>query len=126
MNLETALTTEQQNPGFFREKWQQLRLVFRLMADPEVPFFLKAIPFTAIVYFLVPLDLLPDALIGLGQLDDLGVLFFGAKFFIDLAPPHLVAKHMDEIRAADGYGALSGDDVSEKIIIESDHEVLPK
>jgi len=125
MNLENALAVERDNPGFFRDKWQQLRLVFRLLADPEVPFYLKIIPFLSIVYFLVPIDVLPDALIGLGQVDDLTVLFFGAKFFIDLAPAHLVTRHLDEIRAADGYGAVD-EDVSEKIIIESDHEVLPK
>ena len=122
MNLENALEVEKQNPGFFREKWQQLRLVFRLMADPEVPLYLKAIPFVSVVYFLVPIDILPDALIGLGQVDDLTVLFFGAKFFVDLAPAHIVARHLDEIRAEDGYGK----DISDQIVIEGEHEELPK
>jgi uncharacterized membrane protein YkvA (DUF1232 family) len=128
MNVENALAVENRDPGFFREKWQQLRLVYRLLRDPEVPVFLKAIPFISVVYFLVPTDVLPDIMVGLGQLDDLTVMFFGAKFFIDLAPVHLVTKHLDEIRAEDGYGAVSDvdDSIEGKIIIDGDHEGLPK
>ncbi|MCP4421217.1 MAG: DUF1232 domain-containing protein [Chloroflexi bacterium] len=115
MNLET-IAEKRHDPGFFREVWQQIRLVYALLRDPEVPFYLKLLPFTAVLYLLFPLDLIPDVAPVLGQLDDLTVLLVGAKVFIDLAPPHVVARHMDQIREADGF--FVDDAVDEKIIID--------
>ncbi|WP_420641874.1 YkvA family protein [Candidatus Leptofilum sp.] len=115
MNIE-AIAGKRTDPGFFREVWQQARLVYYLLRDPEVPFYLKLLPFTAVLYLLWPVDLLPDVLLGLGQLDDLTALLVSSKVFIEMAPPHLVAQHMDRIRAVDGYDAM--DSVNEKIIID--------
>ncbi len=42
------------DPGFWRELWQQIRLVFRLVADPEVPFYLKILPFVTVIYLIIP------------------------------------------------------------------------
>jgi len=115
MNLET-IAGKRTDPGFFREVWQQARLVYALLRDPEVPFYLKLLPFTAVLYLLFPFDLIPDLLPGLGQLDDLTVLFVGAKVFVELAPPHVVARHLDQIRKSDGFSP--DDAVNEKIIID--------
>ena len=106
--------------GFWREIVQQVRLVYYLLRDPDVPFYLKLLPFAGFVYLLSPVDFVPDVFIGLGQLDDLTVLLVGAKIFIELAPPHIVAKHREIIRADDGL--LQSDDVAEAIIIDGEHE----
>ncbi len=115
MNLET-LAGKRNDPGFFREVWQQARLVYALLRDPEVPFYLKLLPFTAVLYLLFPLDIIPDIAPVVGQLDDLTVLLVGAKMFIELAPPHIVAQHMDQIRMADGFSPK--ENINEKIIID--------
>ncbi|MBK7894011.1 MAG: DUF1232 domain-containing protein [Anaerolineaceae bacterium] len=115
MNLE-MIAGKRRDPGFFREVWQQARLVYYLLRDPEVPFYLKLLPFTAVLYLLWPIDLLPDVLLGLGQLDDLTALLVSAKVFIELSPPHVVARYLDQIRVRDGF--LGTDDVNEKIIID--------
>lgn len=115
MNLE-AIAGNRKDPGFFREVWQQARLVYYLLRDPEVPFYLKLLPFTAVLYLLWPLDILPDMAPFLGQLDDLTALLVGAKVFIELAPAHVVARYLDEIQEADGYPME--DDVDTKIIID--------
>ncbi len=115
MNLET-IAEKRNDPGFFRELWQQARLVYALLRDPEVPFYLKLLPFTAVLYLLFPLDIIPDLVPVFGQLDDLTVLLVGAKLFIDLSPPHVVAHHVDQIRVADGFSPK--DAVDEKIIID--------
>ena len=115
MGIDT-IAGKRNDPGFFREVWQQARLVYYLLRDPEVPFYLKLVPFTAVIYLLWPIDLLPDVLLGLGQLDDLTALLVSSKVFIEMAPPHVVARHMDEIRMNDGLTA--NDDVNEKIIID--------
>ncbi|MBE2202097.1 MAG: DUF1232 domain-containing protein [Anaerolinea sp.] len=121
------------DPGFWREVWQQIRLVWRLVRDPEVPIYLKILPLLTVIYLLIPLDLLPDVLIGLGQLDDLTVLLVGSKLFVEFAPPHIVSRHMQDIRVQDGYAphaahnALTADDpdaIAETIIIDAEHEVV--
>ncbi len=96
----------QKDPGFWRELWQQIRLVFRLLGDREVPFYLKFLPFITLLYLIVPTDLLFDLTPVLGQLDDLAVLLAGSKLFLYLAPAPVVARHLAEIRAQDGYGHL--------------------
>lgn len=123
MNLET-IAEKRHDPGFFREVWQQARLVYALLRDPEVPFYLKLLPFTAVLYLLFPLDIIPDIAPVVGQLDDLTVLLVGAKLFIDLAPPHLVAQHMDQIRISDGFSPK--DAVNDKIIIDPQPNLTDK
>ena len=115
MNLET-IAGKRNDPGFFREVWQQARLVYHLLRDPDVPFYLKLLPFAAVLYLLWPVDILPDIAPVLGQLDDVTALLVSSKVFIELVPPHVVARHMDRIRTADGYDAV--DPVNEKIIID--------
>ncbi len=115
MNLE-AIAGKRNDPGFFREVWQQARLVYFLLRDPEVPFYLKLLPFTAVLYLLWPVDILTDFVPVLGQLDDLTAMLVSSKVFIELAPQHLVARHMDRIRAADGFEPVGSE--SDKIIID--------
>ena len=108
--------------GFWREIIHQVRLVYWLMRDPEVPFYLKLIPFIGVVYLLFPFDFVPDMLVGLGQLDDLTILLIGSKTFIELAPPHIVEKHRRAIRLSDGYDEVEA--ISDSIVIDSEHQVI--
>lgn len=72
------------------------RLAWRLFRDARLPAVTKfIIPGLAAAYLLMPADLLPDILPGLGQLDDLAVLALGIKLFIDAAPAWLVQEHRD-------------------------------
>lgn len=124
MKEEQTVSTEVKDPGFWRELWQQARLVYYLMLDREVPIYLKIVPFLALGYFLLPFDFLPDVAPILGQVDDVTMMIIGAKVFIDLAPPQIVARHMRRIRERDGYlvtdeSAETADpDVIEGIVIE--------
>jgi uncharacterized membrane protein YkvA (DUF1232 family) len=106
-NMESALLTQEsvqeKGPGFWRDVWQQTRLVFRLLRDPEVPFYLKFVPALGLLYVIMPIDLITDFAPVIGQLDDITALIVGAKVFIELAPPHVVARHLREIQIQDGY-----------------------
>ncbi len=84
----------------FRAMIDRVRLVVRLMRDPRVPLYLKAVPIGALLYLVFPLDLLPDLALGLGQLDDLGVLLVGLETFIALCPRHVVEEHVAAITGA--------------------------
>lgn len=135
MDMESALTTQEivedtqdevneKSPGFWREVWQQTRLVFRLIRDPEVPFYLKFVPFVGLLYVIMPIDLISDFVPIMGQLDDITALIVGAKVFIELAPPQVVARHMQEIRIQDGYETIVEgeivDELDDVIIIDPD------
>lgn len=129
MNLETALTKNRQDPGFWREIWQQMRLVYYLIRDPEVPIYLKLLPLAAVVYLLWPIDFITDFAPFLGQLDDLTALLVSSKVFVELSPPEVVARHMTAIREQDGFAPADKDgrspqDVADAIIINGDHEVV--
>jgi len=79
----------------------QLRLTWRLIRDARVPLWSKAIPVLALAYVLSPLDLIPDFIIGLGQLDDLGILLGAMRLFEAVTPDDLVAEHRTEIARRD-------------------------
>jgi uncharacterized membrane protein YkvA (DUF1232 family) len=86
-NRDHGLADRRNEPGFWKELWHQAQLVYYLFRDPEVPFYLKLLPVGALAYVLFPLDILPDVMPLLGQLDDLTALLVGAKVFISMAPP---------------------------------------
>lgn len=65
------------------------------MRDPKIPFWAKAaIPAVAAAYVISPVDLIPDFLVGVGQLDDIGVILLAAtgmvailqKYFVNQQP----------------------------------------
>ena len=81
--------------NIFATLGDEILLVMRLMADPRVPLFLKLIPIGTLVYFIVPVDLLP------GPFDDAAVVGMGLYLFIELCPPDIVAEHRHIIRGQD-------------------------
>jgi uncharacterized membrane protein YkvA (DUF1232 family) len=88
--------------------WQLLRLVrhlpnfvklyWRLFKDHRVPLRAKAILIAAALYVLSPLDVIPLIFSPLfGALDDLGVIFLAARWFLSLCPPDVVEERVREI-----------------------------
>ncbi len=70
----------------FRNIGNEIRLVFRLLADKRVRWWLKLLPFASAIYFIFP-DLMP------GPVDDAVIIFVGIYTFIELAPPDIVDEH---------------------------------
>lgn len=89
---------EEQEPvyvGTRTTRFKSLGALWPLMRDPRIPFWAKAaIPAVAAAYVISPVDLIPDFLIGAGQLDDIGVMLLAAsataaflqKFFANQQP----------------------------------------
>ena len=72
-----------------------IRLFWRLLQDKRVSFVAKLPLVIGVLYFIVPLDMIPEIpIVGLGYLDDIAVLYLGAKLFIKLCPPHVVQEHV--------------------------------
>lgn len=90
---KTTATPKNTDPSVLIEIWRSMQLVWQLMLDARVPFFPKLIVPLIILYVLSPLDVIPDVILVLGQLDDIALLFFGTKLFINLCPPDVVAEH---------------------------------
>ena len=76
-----------------------LKLYWRLFRDRRVALYLKAMLVAAIIYFLSPIDLIPEILNPfLGFVDDIVVLSLAIKGFIKLAPQDVVAEHVRAIQ----------------------------
>jgi len=73
------------------------RLVWALLRDRRVPLQQKLILVAVAGYLVFPIDLIPDFIPVLGQLDDLAVVLLGLDFFIRSAPPDIVDEHLAKI-----------------------------
>ena len=106
-STKTATTTKTPDPSVLIEIWRSMQLVWRLMLDSRVPALPKLIVPLVALYVLSPLDVVPDVILVLGQLDDIALLFFGTKLFINLCPPDVVMEHR---RALGGGMHVTDDD----------------
>ncbi len=98
---------------------QTLQLVWRLLFDPRVPVLPKLIIPAAVLYVLSPIDLIPDLILGLGQIDDFAIIFFGIQLFIDLCPPQIVAEHRRIIA-----GMVHETDTPSEDVVEGTYRVV--
>jgi uncharacterized membrane protein YkvA (DUF1232 family) len=93
---------------------KQGRLVWRLLRDARVPGWVKMVPFAGLLYFLSPIDLIPDwVLPGLGEIDDLVLMMLALKMFVDLSPASIVREHVDDLM---GRRNAAGDTSSDPYI----------
>ncbi len=82
--------------GWLKDFFGHFRLAWELLWDERVPFVAKLVPILTLLYILSPIDLIPDAMLGLGQLDDLAIFLIGMRLFIDVCPPALVSEHQKD------------------------------
>jgi len=88
--------------GFFRlitHLPSFLKLFSRLIKDPRVPLTAKLLLVGVLAYVVLPVDFVPDFLIGVGQLDDLAVILGGTRLFLRLCPARVVQEHVRAISA---------------------------
>lgn len=83
------------------------RVIWGLIRDPRTPLPLKGLLAAALLYLVVPLDLVPDAIPILGQADDLTVLMLVLDLFIANAPAEVRRDHLE--RARNGTADLDRD-----------------
>ena len=74
-----------------------IRLVWALLRDGRVPAAQKLILVGIGGYLVLPIDLIPDFVPVLGQLDDIAVVLLGLDLFIRSAPPEIVDEHLARI-----------------------------
>jgi uncharacterized membrane protein YkvA (DUF1232 family) len=71
--------------------------------DNEIPALNKLLPLIGIAYLLSPIDLMPDFIPLLGQLDDLGIILITIGLFIMSTPHELREKYLRRIRFGQPY-----------------------
>jgi uncharacterized membrane protein YkvA (DUF1232 family) len=76
------------------DRWRlipdSLVLFKRLLGDSRVPWPSKLVLFAVVGYLAFPLDLIPDFIPVLGQLDDVVVIALGLRLVLRSAGPHVV------------------------------------
>ena len=72
-----------------------LKLLWRLARDPRVPARSKATLIFLTGYLVSPIDLIPEFIPGLGQLDDIIIAAFALDHMLNRIPPELVKEHWD-------------------------------
>ncbi len=81
------------------------RLYWRLFRDWRVPILPKALLVLTLVYVVSPLDVIPDFIPVIGEMDDIVVVLSGLWLFIRLCPPEVVRETVHDIAArAKGRG----------------------
>ncbi len=122
--MNKSTTDPRRRISLFADLIDYVRLAWRLLTDPRVPGWVKAIPVLAVLYFFSPIDLLPDwAIPGLGEVDDIAVLLLALKMFVDLSPDGAVREHLNDLlgRAEQPYRA---DSAAESNVIDAPYRVL--
>jgi uncharacterized membrane protein YkvA (DUF1232 family) len=109
--MAVRLSSWWMRPSLVATLFAELRLAWRLMREPRVPFFAKALPALAVLYVLSPLDFIPDVVPVLGQLDDLGILILSVKLFLRLCPTSAAAFHGDAIASGRRFTPMSPADM---------------
>ncbi len=74
----------------------QLLAAYYCAIDPRTPLQARAILYGALAYFILPFDIIPDFIAGLGYTDDAAVLAAAIRSIL----PHIKDDHRDRAKAA--------------------------
>jgi uncharacterized membrane protein YkvA (DUF1232 family) len=77
----------------------KLRLAWRLLRDRRMPLLVKAIIPALVAYLLMPLDIIPDFIPVLGQLDDLLLIMLAVGLICRFTPVELLEEHIRRLEA---------------------------
>ncbi len=92
----------------FKAVVNQVWLTWKLLLDKRVPTWMKLLLALPFLYVLSPIDLIPDFILGLGQLDDLGIILLGMRLFESIVPKEIVAEHRAVIGQSDAINTIEG------------------
>jgi uncharacterized membrane protein YkvA (DUF1232 family) len=78
------------------------QLAGELFRDPRVPLALRLAMPLLVIYLLLPLDLIPDFIPIIGQVDDLIVIALVAGLLLRALPVDVIGEHISELEAEYG------------------------
>jgi len=118
------MTDSQQNsaanrPNSVQELWENIQLAWSLFRDNRVsPYLRFGIPLLVAAYVIFPIDFVPDVIPGLGQLDDIAMLWVGLTFFLSRVPTDI----KDEYRSSADSQAPSQS--ADPDVVDGDYRVV--
>lgn len=75
--------------------WRRgLRAIWALMRDPRVPWFVRFLPVPLLLYLAFPIDLVPDFIPVVGQLDDLLIAAAALWVVVRWTPWAVLQEHL--------------------------------
>jgi len=80
----------------FRRK---LRLARAMARDRRIPLAIRAIPPALVLYLAMPLDIVPDFIPVLGQLDDVIIVVLGVGLLLRFTPRQVLEEHLTAMEA---------------------------
>lgn len=83
--------------GVIAKAWDKVLFLWEQAKNPEVPIRLKLTIIGALLYLVLPLDIVPDAIPGLGLLDDLTVILAVVREVSKYALPKLEKKAEEKL-----------------------------
>lgn len=115
-------------PSSLGELIENIQLAWKLLRDGRVsPWLRIGLPALVGLYIISPIDFLPDAVLGLGQLDDLAILWLGLQLLLKLASPGIVNEYRHPGQGATPSGrAAAGADrqPSEADVVDASYRVI--
>jgi uncharacterized membrane protein YkvA (DUF1232 family) len=72
---------------------RDVRAIYLASRDPRTPWYAKALAISVAAYALSPIDLIPDFIPVLGQLDDIVILPLGIWLVVRMIPPDVMNEH---------------------------------
>ncbi len=73
-----------------RRFFQQFRVIRRALRHPKVPWHVKAVAGCAVLYVFSPIQLIPNFIPIIGQMDDVLVVSLGIKFLKKCVPQNVL------------------------------------
>jgi uncharacterized membrane protein YkvA (DUF1232 family) len=101
--MAARMTRWLSRPALLVALLRHMRLASRLLREPSVPLLAKAVPGLAMLYLISPLDIVPDIVPLLGQLDDLAVALAALESFFRVCPAGPVAFHRAALASGHAY-----------------------
>ena len=92
---------------------RDVRAIVLAARDPRTPWYAKATAICVAAYALSPIDLIPDFIPILGQLDDVVIVPLGIWLAVQMIPPDVLNEHriaaaaLDEANPASAAGAVA-------------------
>ena len=110
----------------FERLGARIGLWWRLMQDPRVPLLAKLAVPLALLYVVSPIDIIPDYIVGLGQLDDLAIVLIAFKVTEWMTAHWVLEQHQrggNPPPAERAEPPATGQ--ASDMVIEGDYQVVP-
>lgn len=100
--------------------YAQLRTILRAMAHPQVPWYVKLFCGSAVLYCASPIQIIPNFIPIIGQLDDVLVIGLSMKLLRRFVPRSVLEECQNASRLSRDSEALSGLPIRSSMQVESE------